>query len=192
MQKRRLSSTRRANDCDHVASGNGQRHPTQHVYPPSFEVESVIVCPGESATLDAGAGFTAYAWSTGATTQTIEVSNPGNYTVSVTFANCELVDEVDLSDECNSTIDIPNVFSPNGDGINDIYQLRGQNIESVDFWITDRWGRMMFVGNALTATWDGKLNGNDVPDGVYFIGLHYKYVDEINYHDDAMSLTLVR
>lgn len=159
---------------------------------PPFEVESVIVCPGETATLDAGSGFTSYAWSTGANTQTINVSNPGNYNVSVTFANCELVDEVDLSDECNSTIDIPNVFTPNGDGINDIFQLRGQNIESVDFWITDRWGKMMFVGNSLTATWDGKLNGNDVPDGVYFIGLHYKYVDEINFHDDGMSLTVLR
>ncbi|HEX2898638.1 MAG TPA: gliding motility-associated C-terminal domain-containing protein, partial [Bacteroidia bacterium] len=78
------------------------------------------------------------------------------------------------------------------DGINDIYQLRGQNIEFIEFWIADRWGKMMFVGKSLTATWDGKLNGNDVPDGVYFIGLRYKYTDEINYHDDGMSLTLMR
>ena len=92
----------------------------------------------------------------------------------------------------NGHVYVANIFTPNGDGVNDIFQLRGQNIESVDFWITDRWGRMMFVGNSLTATWDGKLNGNDVPDGVYFIGLHYKYVDEIEFHDDGMSLTLMR
>jgi gliding motility-associated-like protein len=103
-----------------------------------------------------------------------------------------LIDEVDLRDDCNSTINIPNVFTPNGDGINDIYQLTGQNIEVVEFWIADRWGKIMFQGASLTATWDGKFKGNDVPDGVYFIGLHYKYVDEIEFHDDGMSLTLLR
>lgn len=159
---------------------------------PPFEVQSVTVCPGESATLDAGGGFSSYLWSTGANTQSIVVTVPGSYNVTVTYANCQLEDEADMSDQCNSTIDIPNVFTPNGDGINDVYQLRGQNIESVQFWIADRWGKILFVGNSLTATWDGKLNGNDVPDGVYFIGLHYKYVDEIEYHDDGMSLTLMR
>ncbi|MFN8396903.1 MAG: gliding motility-associated C-terminal domain-containing protein [Bacteroidia bacterium] len=159
---------------------------------PVLEIPSVIVCPGESVTIDAGAGFTSYLWSNGATTQAITTSQPGDYTVTVTFANCEIVDEMTLSDECNSTIDIPNVFSPNGDGINDVFQLRGQNIEKVDFWVADRWGKILFIGNSLTSIWDGKVNGNDVPEGVYFIGLHYKYVDEIEFHDDGMSLTLMR
>src|SRR5205814_8198984 len=45
-----------------------------------------IICSGSSSTFDAGAGFSSYAWSTGATTQTISVSAAGRYTVTVTHA----------------------------------------------------------------------------------------------------------
>jgi gliding motility-associated-like protein len=159
---------------------------------PPFEVQSVVVCPGESATLDAGGGFSSYLWSTGATTQAITVSNPASYSVTVTFANCELTDEADMRDDCNSTINIPNVFTPNGDGFNDRFAIEGKNIEEVEFWIVDRWGHTLFTGNTLNATWDGKLNGNDLPEGVYFLAITYKYKDEITQHKDELPVTLFR
>src|SRR5439155_3167050 len=46
-----------------------------------------VVCAGSSSTFDAGVGFSSYAWSTGATTQTISVSAAGTYTVTVTNAS---------------------------------------------------------------------------------------------------------
>jgi gliding motility-associated-like protein len=45
------------------------------------------------------------------------------------------------------------------------------NAEKVELVITNRWGNVMFKGTSLNPTWDGKVNGNVVSDGVYF----YKY-----------------
>lgn len=54
-------------------------------------------CEGFSATLDAGAGFTQYNWSTGATTQTIEVAQSGDYSVTVSNGTCNASDTVNVS-----------------------------------------------------------------------------------------------
>jgi gliding motility-associated-like protein len=159
---------------------------------PPLEVADVIICPGETATLVANSGFSNYLWSTGATTPTINAVPPGNYNVTVTLGSCQLSDEADVSDKCNSSIQIPNVFTPNGDGFNDFFLLQGINVETVSFWIVDRWGRTLFTGNALNAQWDGKTNGHDAPEGVYFLAIKYKYKDEIKEHEDEVPVTLFR
>ncbi len=55
-----------------------------------------IICPGTTTTLDAGGGFTTYLWSTGATSRTITVSNPGTYSVTVTKTGCSANDAVNI------------------------------------------------------------------------------------------------
>lgn len=57
------------------------------------------------------------------------------------------------------TFFIPNVFTPNGDGINDYFFGSGIGIIKYDLWILDRWGDMIFHGKELTDKWDGKANG---------------------------------
>ncbi|SDR06404.1 gliding motility-associated C-terminal domain-containing protein [Chryseobacterium soldanellicola] len=60
--------------------------------------EKIEFCKGKTATLDAGSGFSSYLWSTGATTQTITVSTPGNYSVMVKNSfGCEATDNVQVS-----------------------------------------------------------------------------------------------
>ncbi|WP_299179610.1 gliding motility-associated C-terminal domain-containing protein, partial [uncultured Chryseobacterium sp.] len=60
--------------------------------------ETVEFCQGKIVTLDAGSGFTSYLWSTGATTQTITISTPGNYSVTVkNNFGCEATDNVQAS-----------------------------------------------------------------------------------------------
>ncbi|MGC8864822.1 MAG: hypothetical protein ACP5O2_03770 [Bacteroidales bacterium] len=57
----------------------------------------ISFCPGTSVTLDAGAGMTSYLWNTGATTQSIVVSEPGTYSVTVTQELCVLSDTIQLT-----------------------------------------------------------------------------------------------
>ncbi len=68
-------------------------------------------------------------------------------------------------------IEGPNVITPDGDNVNDVFELDIINAEKVELVITNRWGNVMFKGSGLNPTWDGKVNGNVVSDGVYF----YKY-----------------
>lgn len=70
------------------------------------------------------------------------------------------------------TYEIPNVFSPNGDNINDVYGITSLNAASLEAIIVDRWGIKMAELNAPNATWDGKSNGINAVEGVYF--LRYK------------------
>ena len=72
-------------------------------------------------------------------------------------------------------IHIPNAFSPNGDGRNDLLEIYvGDDIESFEFMIFDRWGKLLFrTGNRLVS-WDGVYNGEITNTGVYTYYLKYK------------------
>ncbi|MES2590353.1 MAG: choice-of-anchor L domain-containing protein [Bacteroidota bacterium] len=59
------------------------------------------------------------------------------------------------------TFYIPNAFTPNGDGTNDYFFGSGIGIKKYDLWIFDRWGNMIFHGNTLSESWDGKANAGD-------------------------------
>ncbi|MEO0898259.1 MAG: PKD domain-containing protein [Bacteroidota bacterium] len=65
---------------------------------------------------------------------------------------------------------VPNVFTPNGDGSNDAYQVIYDGKETFQYDIFDRWGRSIFTSNSSANTWDGmNNNGGEAPEGVYFI-----------------------
>jgi gliding motility-associated-like protein len=73
-------------------------------------------------------------------------------------------------DECSNYI-LPNVFSPNGDGINDLYQpLRTSYVEKVEMTIFNRWGLQVFETQDPDINWDGKISGTNrlVSPGVYY------------------------
>ena len=140
-------------------------------------------CPGDIITFDVTQSFAAmYVWSTGETTPSITVSTPGVYTVEV-IAPCSSSTqqvEVLLSDNCNvdAEIFIPNVFSPNGDNVNDIFTIYSGSdlvIANSKGTIYDRWGNLVYSSNALPFTWDGFFNGDIMMPGVY------AYVIIVNY-----------
>jgi gliding motility-associated-like protein len=66
--------------------------------------------------------------------------------------------------------ELPNAFTPNGDGHNDLYIPRQNRfIESIDLKIFNRWGTLVFETKNPNIEWDGRdMNGNEVPDGTYF------------------------
>jgi gliding motility-associated-like protein len=73
-------------------------------------------------------------------------------------------------DECSNYV-LPNVFSPNGDGVNDIYQpLRTSYVEKVSMKIFNRWGLQVFETEDPDINWDGKVTGTNklVSPGVYY------------------------
>jgi len=72
---------------------------------------------------------------------------------------------------------ISNAFTPNGDGVNDYFKAHGQNIKSLNAKIFNRWGMELYEWNNINSCWDGKYNGNDVSEGVYFYFIEVNYID---------------
>ena len=121
---------------------------------------------------------------------THQYSQAGDYTVSlrVTDANgCVAT----LTDGPFSVISpellVPNVFTPNGDGINDAFTVRYTGSEDFYLEVFDRWGRMFFSAEAADETWPGiDGNGNNAPEGVYYYSLQ---IGESSYQG---NVTLMR
>lgn len=70
-----------------------------------------------------------------------------------------------------SRLEFPNAFSPNGDGINDIYKAKEGYKSIVEFTATifNRWGQKIYSWNDPAGGWDGKFHGKDVKQGVYYV-----------------------
>ena len=78
-------------------------------------------------------------------------------------------DETNCEFEQHGVIDMPNVFTPNSDNINDIFFPRETcGVESSNLKILNRWGELVFETNDISSGWDGMHNGVHVSDGTYF------------------------
>jgi gliding motility-associated-like protein len=67
----------------------------------------------------------------------------------------------------DGTLYVPNAFTPNGDGFNDIFDIQGEEISTFQLRIFDRWGLLIFESNSIDNQWDGSYNGDFVQIDVY-------------------------
>lgn len=83
-----------------------------------------------------------------------------------------------------STLDMPNAFSPNGDGINDVYRAKSGHRSIVEFhaYIFNRHGVKLYEWTDIDGGWDGTYNGRPVNDGVYFVLVKAKGADGRTYN----------
>tara|TARA_R110001592_G_scaffold230287_1_gene487105 strand:- start:3675 stop:5906 length:2232 start_codon:yes stop_codon:yes gene_type:complete len=104
----------------------------------------------------------------------------GEYTVTLTASNeyCGETHEEILLFERPNTVFIPNVFTPNNDGINDIFLIKGENIASFSCKIFNRWGNEIYSWDIIDEGWDGSYRGALVADGTYF------YISSIVWNND--------
>ena len=93
----------------------------------------------------------------------------GTYRVKVTASNsiCSYSDSLTVT-VSESQIQVPNVFTPNGDGFNDEFRIAYKSIVSFQCWVYNRWGRQVYMWTDPTKGWDGKINGVDATPGPYF------------------------
>ncbi len=98
-------------------------------------------------------------------------ANPGIYPVTLTASNgiCFATWTVDIEVIPPMIVIPPNVFTPNGDGANELYYVNVEYGEDITAEIFNRWGMLIATINGLDAGWDGKSNGKIMEDGVYFI-----------------------
>jgi gliding motility-associated-like protein len=86
---------------------------------------------------------------------------------------------------------VPNIFSPNGDGINDVFQIFVKAVREFHLQIHDRWGELVFQSAHPNAVWNGTFNGRELPNGVYVYDVYVVYKDGELFKKKG-SVTLVR
>ncbi len=120
-----------------------------------------------------------WVWSTGEKTRTIQATSPGSYWVTITLDGCTATDTIQLVGDC--FMDVPNVFSPNGDGVNDYFMPRpdaAKGLGTFSMSIFNRWGQTVFeTDNIYGRGWDGRFNGSEQPQGVYIYLIDATFVD---------------
>ncbi len=143
-------------------------------------VTDTAVCSNQQTTIAPVIPGILYSWSGGARDSSVTVSRPGIYNITAIDSNgCSknFVTQVRTKVCSNCDVLLPNAFSPNGDGINDIFKPQGNcNADEYNLQIYARSGSVIFETKDINTGWDGSLNGNPVPVGAYYYLVRYKNI----------------
>ncbi|OQP44444.1 hypothetical protein A4H97_08680 [Niastella yeongjuensis] len=153
-----------------------------HVVPPTqvWAGNDTIVALGQPLQMQAvdlnKSGFTQFAWSPSYGLTTPSTANPiaqpeNNITYQVTAVTpegCTASDAVFVKVFKNVDIYVPNAFTPNGDGRNDIFRVTAPGMKALKYFvIMNRWGQEVFRTTDLAAGWNGTLKGNHLSAGTF-------------------------
>jgi gliding motility-associated-like protein len=146
-------------------------------------------------------GADRYLWQLGVPNATSTAVSPNFlYPATGTFNVCLVAyNEVGCTDtickpikaEIERIMDVPNAFSPNGDGNNDILFVRGAAILTMNFKVYNRWGQKVFESGSLEYGWDGNFNGQPAPTEGYAYLLEVTFTDGVTGQKKG-NVTLLR
>lgn len=164
----------------------------QVIKKPKTTEKDTAICEGKLLVLDAGNPGFSYHWNTGDTGRVITVKSPGIYEVTLSNQCFSLKSKyrVDFKD-CSLSWYMPNSFSPNGDGLNDLFRPAGENIRDIQLRIYNRWGEKIYEGTGKNAGWDGRFKDQLCLPGLYIYTISVWGDDYQVGHSDG-TLMLVR
>lgn len=98
-------------------------------------------------------------------------TEPGNYRAVVGMSNshdCQLDSVEFLISVSESMLIVPNVFTPNGDGMNDEFRVVYRSIKEFHCWVYNRWGHKVYEWTDPSKGWDGNIGGKPAAEGAYY------------------------
>jgi gliding motility-associated-like protein len=132
-----------------------------------------IICSGIELLLNINTESENILWSNGSTENFIKVSSPGIYSVSISNECGLFADSIKIeTTDCDCNVFIPNAFSPNGDGKNDVFIVKEENIINSRLIIYNKWGKEVFSSNNNEQNWNGINKDKQLPPDVY--GYYYE------------------
>ena len=152
---------------------------------------TVEICNNEFVLLEIASqpGYS-YLWSTGNTLPFMNATAAGIYSVTVTNdVGCTTADEIRIYNSCDQKLFIPSAFSPNGDGVNDEFFVRAEEIVGYEIRIFNRWGRIVFESKNSQEKW----NAAGEPAGVYIYLVKFSWPD--NHENEVIrkgNITLLK
>lgn len=132
------------------------------------------LCEGRTLVLSPGVEHCDYLWQDGSAQPVYVVRGPGTYSVEVSNRCFSHWDALDVDYEsCAQELYLPNAFSPDGNGLNEVFLpvfSYPDEVEEYRMEIYNRWGTMVFRSEEKTFGWDGR----NAPSGVYAVKIYYK------------------
>lgn len=114
------------------------------------------------------------------------LNDSGAYQISTIIQGCVFSETFKLeTDLCLSKVYLPNVFSPNGDAVNDEFFPQGKYFETILLEVYDRWGGQVFKGTGDAVKWDGKKDNEPLPSGVY--AFRYEFINTLTGVHDVLT-----
>jgi gliding motility-associated-like protein len=154
-------------------SGEATFSVTQSPLPEITLPESAIKCEGSSIVALAETSVSGtFLWNTGIEGPSISIDEPGTYSVVLSTVCGESTATIDVSDKpCTNNLFIPNAFTPNEDGINDLFQASSQNLMALEMRVYNRYGELVFFTDDILKGWNGSMMNGDYycQDGVYTV-----------------------
>ncbi|MEM1217751.1 MAG: gliding motility-associated C-terminal domain-containing protein [Bacteroidota bacterium] len=140
----------------------------------SFNLEELIELPRMQKPIE-------FLWDDGFQGPSRSFDRAGNWT-GVILLDCKSIPfELVVSEiRCQPKYYVPNIFSPNFDGINDVVQAHVDSdipLQEGQFMIFDRWGNQVFSTDDFSQSWDGTWRGQRAAQGVYTWALRYEWID---------------
>lgn|GEM_PF-1741025 len=146
--------------------------------PVSFLPSDTVICAGEPWDLHPSVPFISYSWNTGDTTGSIQVGSAGLYSLKVVDSHgCEGADSILVTTKkCPFGIYFPNAFTPNKDGLNDIFRPVIIGKPAVyKLSIYNRWGQLIFETTDPGQGWDGLIKSGKQESGTYIWTCTYQF-----------------
>jgi gliding motility-associated-like protein len=111
-----------------------------------------------------------FSWSTGSTEETVTEVGIGDYTLIVTDAkDCEVSADATVDYLGEGCLEIPDVFTPNDDGVNEDWVINGIiDYPNCTMMIFNRWGQLLFESTGYSYPWNGVYDGRDLPIADYY------------------------
>lgn len=163
----------------HCTTQSNQMNITVNALPQISLPSDTTICSGSTYTLSVQGTFTSLQWNFGSTSQTIFIDTAGNYVLTAINNNCQIKDSIFVSvKECYNFG--TNIFTPNGDGINDVFYFEKDGQKPIECEIFDRWGNTVWKLKTTGDGWAGDniQHGKACDEGTYFFVAKYK--DEKN------------
>lgn len=159
--------------------------------------KDTTLCVGEKLVLQANVPNVQYLWQDASKSPTYTVNQAGNYSLTVIDnygCSSSTSIRVDFKQCTNCPIELPNAFTPNGDGRNDVFKVLTpcSLIDNFYLGIYNRWGQKIFETKEVTVGWDGMLKGQLLALGTYLYSLQYKKYGTYTIVQKRGTFTLLR
>lgn len=148
-----------------------ERQPPQFNTPPD-----TTLCEGQVIRVELDEQYqTNYQWQDGSTERIRLLSDSGFYSVTGSNPCGNSSGSFSIqTEDCACNIYIPNAFTPNGDGLNEVFKLESRcEMQQFELSIYNRWGEKVFQSQQLNHYWDGRIQGKPAPPGNYVYVLFY-------------------